>query len=261
MRKHILMDLPTFVHTKCRDTSKAYLRSKNIFRQFVPDELVKWEKPFPDYNPPDYTSENLRGKSWADSENLDEMRWNELDGKINRVSYITKYRIENKRPQNPFGRTGLQGRGTLGRWGPNHAADPIVSRFYNGKLQFIAIERGDTGGMVDPGEDVNETLKREFTEEALDGIDDKTLEELWKTGVELYRGYVDDHRNTDNAWMETVVVNFHDDKGILNEVKFKAGSDAKNVRWLTISPSECLKLYASHEHFIRLFAERHNVHL
>ena len=77
------------------------------------------------------------------------------------------------------------------------------------------------GGMVDPGEDVNETLKREFTEEALDGIDDKTLEKLWKTGVELYRGYVDDHRNTDNAWMETVVVNFHDDKGILNEVKFK----------------------------------------
>lgn len=30
--------------------------------------------------------------------------------------------------RNPRGRTGLSGRGLLGRWGPNHAADPIVTR-------------------------------------------------------------------------------------------------------------------------------------
>lgn len=30
-------------------------------------------------------------------------------------------------PVNPVGRTGLIGRGHLGRWGPNHAADPIVT--------------------------------------------------------------------------------------------------------------------------------------
>lgn len=30
--------------------------------------------------------------------------------------------------RNPLGRTGCKGRGTLGRWGPNHAADPIVTR-------------------------------------------------------------------------------------------------------------------------------------
>ena len=27
------------------------------------------------------------------------------------------------------------------------------------------------------------------------------------------RGYVDDPRNTDNAWMETVAFNFHDPSG------------------------------------------------
>ena len=27
------------------------------------------------------------------------------------------------------------------------------------------------------------------------------------------QGYVDDPRNTDNAWMETVAVNFHDESG------------------------------------------------
>ena len=31
--------------------------------------------------------------------------------------------------------------------------------------------------------------------------------------VQMYAGYVDDPRNTDNAWMETVVFNFHDDTG------------------------------------------------
>lgn len=30
--------------------------------------------------------------------------------------------------RNPVGRTGLKGRGTLGKWGPNHAADPVVTR-------------------------------------------------------------------------------------------------------------------------------------
>jgi len=28
-----------------------------------------------------------------------------------------------------MGRTGICGRGLLGRWGPNHAADPVVTRY------------------------------------------------------------------------------------------------------------------------------------
>jgi len=32
--------------------------------------------------------------------------------------------------------------------------------------------------------------------------------------LQVYKGYVDDPRNTDNAWMETVAVNFHDESGI-----------------------------------------------
>lgn len=33
--------------------------------------------------------------------------------------------------------------------------------------------------------------------------------------VQIYAGYVDDPRNTDNAWMETVAVNFHDETGTI----------------------------------------------
>ena len=66
-------------------------------------------------------------------------------------------------------------RGALGKWGPNHAADPIVTRYDPARpqqIQMVAIKRGDTGewaipgGMVDPGESVSVTVKREFKEEA-----------------------------------------------------------------------------------------------
>lgn len=64
-----------------------------------------------------------------------------------------------------MGRTGLRGRGVLGRWGPNHAGDPIVTRWKkdDGKqpvidaktkrpvLQFVAILRRDTNLWAIPG--------------------------------------------------------------------------------------------------------------
>lgn len=76
--------------------------------------------------------------------------------------------------------------------------------------------------MVDPGEDPHCTLIREFTEEALDGqLYSGQFLKLWEQGVELYRGYVDDARNTDNAWMETIVVNYHDKDNIMEKVTLK----------------------------------------
>lgn len=48
---------------------------------------------------------------------------------MNRISHTGEYEIVQNAPQNPIGRTGVIGRGLLGRWGPNHAADPIVTRW------------------------------------------------------------------------------------------------------------------------------------
>ena len=35
--------------------------------------------------------------------------------------------------------------------------------------------------------------------------------------IKIYRGYTDDPRNTDNAWMETVAINYHDEDGSLTK--------------------------------------------
>lgn len=257
-----------FVHQKCRNVEVPYLGSK-IHRTLVSDEFVKWSRKWTEYKPPVHTDPKLKGQAWADPEVSDKSfqpAWNAVDGKINRASFICQYIFDQNTlcPLNPIGRTGLAGRGVLGRWGPNHAADPIVSRINDdGHLEFVAIQRRDNsewaipGGMVDAGEEVSQTLKREFAEEAMHGVVDKeSLEELWSCGKELYRGYVDDPRNTDNAWMETVVVNFHDAKGLLKNVKLQAGDDATSLRWIRVDSKE--PLYASHSHFIDLLKSSHS---
>lgn len=39
---------------------------------------------------------------------------------------------------------------------------------------------------------------------------------------QVYKGYVDDPRNTDNAWIESIAMNFHDDTGsILDDIQLK----------------------------------------
>ncbi len=99
--------------------------------------------------------------------------------------------------------------------------------------------------MVDPGEKVSLTVRREFMEEAMDSTsaseeERSKLEEQVKaffdgSGREMYSGYVDDPRNTDNAWMETVAFLFHDDKGdTVGGMELKAGDDAKALKWMEV---------------------------
>ena len=117
---------------------------------------------------------------------------------------IFPHKPTTSRPLNPVGRTGMAGRGLLGKWGPNHAADPIVTRFDPSDprvLQMVAIKRKDTGqwaipgGMVDPPECVSQTLRREFEEEAgnfeaddLKGRFGALCDTLFSHGTTIYRG-------------------------------------------------------------------------
>lgn len=122
--------------------------------------------------------------------------------------------------------------------------------------------------MVDPGEKVSETLKREFMEEAFNSLeatieqrrlDETMISKFFAGGVEIYKGYVDDPRNTDNAWMETVAVNFHDEDGNhVGKFNLRAGDDAAKVRWLDIDAS--LDLYASHSDLLKAVVERLAAH-
>ncbi|KAG8511645.1 ADP-ribose pyrophosphatase, mitochondrial [Galemys pyrenaicus] len=264
-----------------------------VQRTQVPNEKVGWLVDWNDYNPVDYTAAPVLAEPiWADppiGESNFSPKFNEEDGHVERRSWNGLYEIENGKPRNPVGRTGLTGRGLLGRWGPNHAADPIITRWkrdrsgnkithpISGKniLQFVAIKRKDCGewaipgGMVDPGEKISATLKREFGEEALNSLqkssaEKRELEEqlhklFSQKHLVIYQGYVDDPRNTDNAWIETEAVNYHDKTGeIMDNLILEAGDDAGKVKWVDISDK--LKLYASHSQFIKIVTEKQDAH-
>jgi len=281
---------PAFVHHKARSTTYPQCAEK---RFPVPDDKVPWEVEFPDYSPVSYTAPVvLKKPPWADpdlmsmhSSGRPPLAYNRLDHEyhVNRASHTGPYRVVDGLPLNPMGRTGMQGRGLLGRFGPNHAADPIVTRWKRtsagvmldgGKkvLEFVAIQRRDNsqwaipGGMVEPGQVVTQALKAEFGEEAMAKLNfteeereriSRQIDKLFNNGVEVYKGYVDDPRNTDNSWMETVAVNFHDDTGeVFNEFKLQAGDDAAAVRWQRVSGN--IPLFASHVSILEKVAKMRN---
>eukprot|EP00730_Choanoeca_flexa_P001023 TRINITY_DN10446_c0_g1_i1.p1 TRINITY_DN10446_c0_g1~~TRINITY_DN10446_c0_g1_i1.p1 ORF type:complete len:1439 (+),score=295.42 TRINITY_DN10446_c0_g1_i1:195-4319(+) len=51
--------------------------------------------------------------------------------------------------------------------------------------------------------------------------------------MEIFRGALDDPRNTDNAWLETIAFNHHDETGILRDIDFT--DDGSPLQWLTVS--------------------------
>ncbi|KAM4535190.1 ADP-ribose pyrophosphatase, mitochondrial [Fundulus diaphanus] len=285
-----IVTMPSSAASHVKSRCPQYPES-TVNRFPVPDDKVNWNQNWPQYNPVSYTAPAvLKKPSWADPEiGSFSPKFNAVDGAVDRTSFEGSYRVENGKPLNPFGRTGLTGRGLLGRWGPNHAADPIVTRWKvdaSGAkiihsaskkpiLQFVSIKRKDCGewaipgGMVDPGEEVSLTLQREFSEEALNTLSLKQSErdEMHKRikalfsspGFQVYKGYVDDPRNTDNAWMETVAVNFHDEAGnSVSALPLQAGDDAGQVQWVDVD--SCFALYASHSHFLELVARERKAH-
>ena len=189
----------------------------------VSDEQVPWSCAWPAYNPTEFTAPDvinnsallLTGHKWADPKELQgpavKKGFESLLAEVReRTTYVGGPRGEKLAaainfvagvPLNPRGRTGLRGRGLLGKWGPNHAADPIVTRYQGTQLQMVAIKRKDTGdwaipgGMVDEGEMVGDTLRREFTEEAGGHMEQRSkarfeelTAELFKKGDPIYCG-------------------------------------------------------------------------
>lgn len=216
-------------------------------RFHVPKEKVSWQTPFDEYQPIEYTSPKvLAGPIWADPADFSKMKGKSFE------SFQGTIRLDFEgKPLNPVGRTGLTGRGLLGKWGANQAGDPVVTRIHptSGALEILLIQRKDNGqwaipgGMQDPGELISTTAKRELEEETGAQVD-------YSSAPIIYQGYVDDPRNTDNAWMETSVIHVHLKNASTQTIE--AGSDAQKAQWHPITKGLVDSLYASHPHFVQL---------
>lgn len=147
-----------------RKSRSKYYSNTSVRRYVCPPNKFTWQTIFLEYQPRDYTSNT---ESYADPQtNLLLIPFNHFDDQkgINRRSHEGDCSMDNdiypgeSVPRNPFGRTGIIGRGALGLWGPTHAVDPIVTRWKTGLndakiLEWIAIQRENgewaiPGGMV-----------------------------------------------------------------------------------------------------------------
>ena len=231
----------------------------------------------------------LAQPAWADEETPSQERkqeildslfpvWNShtnvLDfHKISQICYID----EDGLPLNPLGRTGLSGRGLLGKWGPNLAGDLILARKKDGANYYVTQVRKDsyqlstTGGMVDPSdilEHKNNKTKminglinaalREYIEEA---SNDNTavldeLKEYIKSHIQCISGGIcDDVRNTDKAFMATGVFLVFLPEELADKLQLQNDNDeASKITWRTLEQINGFfnGIFASHkEYFIK----------
>ncbi|XP_032132448.1 transient receptor potential cation channel subfamily M member 2 isoform X9 [Sapajus apella] len=175
-----------------------------------------------------------------------------------------------------MGRTGLRGRGSLNCFGPNHALHPVVTRWkWNEEgaicrksikkmLEVLVVKVPLSehwalpGGSREPGETLPRKLKQILRQEHW-----PSFEKLLKRGSEVYKGYVDDPRNTDNAWIETVAVSIHfqDQNDVeLNRLdsNLHACDPGVTIRWQVVDRR--VPLYANHKTLLQKVAAELGAH-
>ncbi|XP_073087352.1 transient receptor potential cation channel subfamily M member 2 isoform X5 [Manis javanica] len=240
----------------------------------VPNEKVPWETEFLIYEPLFYSAE------WTDKGPVDPMggtleplsgiSFNAMDGSVDRRSFHGAYVVQDRLPLNPMGRTGLRGRGHLCCFGPNHTLQPVVTRWRRNQdgaicrkrvkkmLEVLVVKQALSehwalpGGSQEPGETLPRTLKQVLGRECW-----PCFRNLLAQGMEVYKGYVDDPRNTDNAWIETVAISIHFPNQSDVELKrlnchLHACDPETAIRWQAVD--KCIPLHPSHKAILQKVA-------
>ncbi|XP_049483681.1 transient receptor potential cation channel subfamily M member 2 isoform X1 [Panthera uncia] len=248
--------------------------NSHVTRFPVPNEKVPWETAFLIYDPPFYTDDR-KDRGLVDPvgnalEPLSGISYNAVDGPIDRRSFHGVYVVQDGLPLNPMGRTGLRGRGSLGCFGPNHTLQPVITRWRRNQdgaicrksikkmLEVLVIKHSLSehwalpGGSREPGEilprKLKQVLRREFW---------SSFQNLLTQGTEVYRGYVDDPRNTDNAWIETVAISIHfSDQSDMDLKRLNSHLHAcdpgMSIRWQVMDRR--IPLYANHKTILQKVA-------
>lgn len=156
--------------------------------------------------------------------------------------------------------------------GPMEAADPVVVRVVNKKLQVLLVQRGDGGGLALPGgmvERRKEGLSRHKVfvamESALEAGRREAGEETGITGLAdvpaipiLRRVPVADWRMTAQAWPVTSVYLFMPDVETALYMNPSGGDDASVAAWFPVEGNNLWrgaqhgKLFASHASYVKL---------
>ncbi|CAF0879739.1 unnamed protein product [Adineta ricciae] len=239
------------IHHRAR--SNPYPMYRSLMRTPVSDIQVPWSFEWSDYRPIIFTAQEVGRNSSADPDLLNSslvvsLRFNTIDGVIDRRSVYQYYQLDAQSglPLNPVGRTGIQGRGILLRWGPNVYQYIMICRWKrdaHGRLLvhptsgknlleiLLEIQADDyettdlilTGGLRVFGSHLPPQLQDRLGRFLIhaDMIRNRqtkmsssfySLNQLFQHEPVPWKGaYLDDARNTDNAWIELAIGYILDD--------------------------------------------------
>ena len=217
-------------------------------RQRISIDSALWRFDCPEYAPPYYVSpsvlKNDHTKSpegWADPEDIEKFKIT-----------ISKQQITDdaQRPLHPKGRTGIAGRGLLGRWGANPAVCAVIIRQSSGSLPFeilLGRQKDDNYHWLPKGF----ALRNQAAEEAMQSILQREFG--WhpeaKEGEIFYQGFIYDDRQTDHAWVEvsTFLYVYTYTEAPTN---FDADREFDEVAWLPLHPELLETLHPSLVNFV-----------
>ncbi|KAM4041096.1 transient receptor potential cation channel subfamily M member 2-like [Anomaloglossus baeobatrachus] len=169
-----------------------------------------------------------------------------------------------------MGRTGLRGVGSLRWFGPNHSLHPVLTRWSRNKeggpsktsrriLEVLVVKvMGNElwalpGGTQDPGEQVPLKLQTLLKPGYLGAF-----LSLLKAGTEVFHWYLDDPRNTDNAWIESLAINIHFNTAETNDAflqNLKESDSEVSLRWQLLDHK--IPIYANEKEILQRTAEHH----
>ncbi|KRZ70636.1 putative nudix hydrolase 6 [Trichinella papuae] len=245
---------------------KYYAGLTSITRTYVPPKNASWKVPFPNYSPA-YYSAPCDANKHCDPEKLSHtVKFNSIDNNVDRRSTGKKYSINEKGlPLNPNGRTGVQGRGILPFYGPNYVVVSLITRSSK-PIEYLAVKNADTdldilnmpAEFVTMPDSVKITPKAEtvIKEIMLKSYGNKTIEEIFnkvtKKATLLFRGTLEDERNTDNAWIEAILIQLTDSN--VRKLGLADVEESNNPLGLHWTPLEITELKAQLQ---RLVAQAH----
>jgi ADP-ribose pyrophosphatase len=220
-------------------------------RYRVSIDEASWALKCSEYSPPYHVDPSVlendyiqKTSGWADPESFDNLP-------PDRRPSGYKHKDDEGRPLHPRGRTGIAGRGLLGRWGPNLAVSAIVLREDPKSGQFeilLGTKERDHAltlpkGFVKPSEEPKEAMRRVLEQDCgwLPHIED---------GESIFEGYSYDPRQTDHAWVEICVFLLHYETDAVPPL-FRAGGEFEEVTWRPLDPKTINSVRHGQAHFIR----------
>ncbi|KRY52752.1 ADP-ribose pyrophosphatase, mitochondrial, partial [Trichinella britovi] len=209
----------------------------------------KWENKLFAYAPPDFSAEfeDIPYDDFDPSEYKSLAKFNKMDQSVDRRSINGHYKVRNGRPLCPIGRTGLQGRGKLPRWGPNFVLAVVVDSGVGHVVDILSTTTAEgpfsipTFFIDDYSKEGIEAKLEEIiiASKPTNGFSRMEIHSLVKTAMKnaliVKQGFTPDSRNTDNAWTETIAVQISDPmKQHIGKLKFESQAKHNTVEWRTV---------------------------